>query len=109
VLLNDPTFVEAARAFAGRILQVGGTTTSERLDFAFRQAACRTADARERQLLEALLGESRRYYGNHSEKAGQLVTIGLAPHADGLDKVELASWTIVARTILNLNEVITRN
>lgn len=109
VLLNDPTFVEAARAFAGRILQEGGATTSERLDFAFRQAACRTAAADERQLLEGLLVESRRYYENHSEQAGQLVTIGLSPPPNGLNKAELASWTIVARTILNLNEVITRN
>ena len=109
VLLNDPTFVETARAFASRILQEGGTTTSGRLDFAFRQAVCRTADADERQLLEGLLKEGHRYYENHSGEAGRLVTIGLAPLPQGLDKVELASWTIVARTILNLNEVITRN
>jgi hypothetical protein len=109
VLLNDPTFVEAARAFAGRILQEGGTTTSNRLDFAFRQATCRTADADERRLLEEILAESHAYYAKHFEAADQLLKIGLAPNPDGLDKVELVSWTIVARTILNMNEVISRN
>jgi hypothetical protein len=109
VLLNDPTFVEAARAFAGRILQEGGTTTSERLDFAFRQATCRPADADERELLEGLLAESHGYYAKHSDAADQLLKIGLTPCPESLDRVELASWTIVARTVLNMNQVITRH
>jgi hypothetical protein len=109
VLLNDPTFVEAARVFAGRILQEGGPTTRERVDFGYRQATCRTADADEHRQLEALLERSVRYYTNHTDAAGQLLKIGNAPNPAGLNPVELAAWTIAARTIINMNEVISRN
>ncbi|MEX0614212.1 MAG: PSD1 and planctomycete cytochrome C domain-containing protein [Pirellulales bacterium] len=109
VLLNDPTFVEAARAFAVRILLEGGATVQERVNFAFRQAALRDADTEEQQLLNKLVTRSGRYYQVHPEAAGQLLGIGLAQVPDNLNQVELASWTIVARVVLNLSEVTTRN
>lgn len=108
-LLNDPSFAEAARAFAGRILREGGATTDDRLNFAFREAASRTADAEEQQVLSDLLARSTSYYENNPEAAEKLLGIGLAPRPKNMNPVELASWTIVARTVLNLNEVITRN
>ena len=79
VLLNDPTFVEAARSFSGRILQEGGTTTSERIDFAYRQATSRPADNDEKQRLETLLVTSRQYYLKHPKEAHELLSIGLSP------------------------------
>jgi Protein of unknown function (DUF1549)/Protein of unknown function (DUF1553)/Planctomycete cytochrome C len=109
VLLNDPTFTEAARAFAGRIVKEGGRTTSDRLNFAFREAVSRPADTEEQQVLDALLTRGKTYYKNNPKKAEQLLKVGLAPQAKGIDASELASWTIVARTVLNLNEVFTRN
>ncbi len=78
VLLNDPTFVEAARAFAARILQEGGPTTEERLNFAFRQAVSREADAEEQKLLSNLLTNGLDYYGAHREAVEQLLGIGLS-------------------------------
>src|SRR6185369_8224239 len=51
VLLHDPTFVEASRAFATRILREGGATTEDRVKFAFRQAVCRLPDAEEQTVL----------------------------------------------------------
>jgi hypothetical protein len=41
VLLNDPTYVEAARAFAGRIAERGGDTFEARIDWAFERALSR--------------------------------------------------------------------
>lgn len=108
VMLNDPTFVEAARAFASRILQEGGPTTTDRLHFAFRQATSRAPDERERQLLEQLLTRSLSVY-QRGDDAENLLNVGMSPHPTNLDKRELAAWTIVARAILNLGEVITRN
>jgi hypothetical protein len=108
VLLNDPSYVEAARAFACRILQEGGATTDERINFAFRQAMCRSADATELQSLQTLLAQSQRFYAGRPDAAIALLTIGLSPVPKEIDKAELASWTIAARTVLNLNEVITR-
>jgi hypothetical protein len=109
VLLNDPSFVEASKMFAARILQEGGSTTDDRLDFAFRQAASRKASDDERQSLADLLERSRKYYDEHPDAADNLLAIGLKPAPEGLDRPELAAWTIVARTTLNLHEVITRD
>ncbi|MEX2170316.1 MAG: PSD1 and planctomycete cytochrome C domain-containing protein [Pirellulales bacterium] len=108
-LLNDPSFAEAARAFAGRILEEGGATTADRLNFALREATSRPADAEEQQVLGDLLAQSLGYYQENPEAADKLLGIGLAPRPENLNPVELASWMIVARTVLNLNEVITRN
>lgn len=109
VLLNDPSFVEAAREFAGRILEEGGSTTHDRLNFALRQAASRSATDKEQLILSNLLAESQDYYRSHPAEAKQFLGIGLKPPPTNLDSVELAAWTIVARATLNLNEVTTRN
>jgi hypothetical protein len=78
VLLNDPTFVEAAQAFAKRILAERGTSIDSRLDFAFREAVSRKPDAFERNILKKLLTSQK--------------------------TKEEAAWTTVARGILNLAE-----
>jgi hypothetical protein len=109
VLLNDPTFMEADRAFAARILEEGGQTTKDRLNYAFRQAVSRDADAEEHQVLERMFAQSFSYYSEHREAAEQLLKTGIKPAPGNLDKVDLASWTLVARVVLNLSEVITRN
>jgi len=109
VMLNDPTFVEASRAFAARILHQGGTTDVDRLDFAFRQAVSRRPLDGERELLESLRSKSRDYYAAHSAEADRMLHVGLKPTPEGLDHIELATWTVVARAILNMNEAISRN
>ncbi len=108
-LLNDPTFVEAARVFAERIVREGGDTTRSRLDFAFLRAVSRQPDADERRVLGELLASDLAHYQADATAAGELTSTGKAPPAQGLDVAELAAWTSVARAILNLNETITRN
>jgi hypothetical protein len=108
VLLNDPSFVEASRVFAARILQEGGTTIDDRINFAFRQATSRDADEEEQHMLTQLLARSLNYYES-DDAASKLLSVGLVTHSPHLDKRELAAWTIVARAILNLGEVVTRN
>jgi hypothetical protein len=109
VLLNDPTFTEAARALAARILRDGGKTRVDRLNFAFREAVLRPADDKEQGVLDSLLTRSQKYYKANPQKADELLSIGLTPKPKRIDPIELASWTIVARAVLNLNEVYTRN
>jgi hypothetical protein len=108
VTLNDPSFVEAARVFAAHVLQEGGVTTTDRLNFAFRQATSRTPDDAERQLLENLLQRSQAYY-EQNDVVDELLNVGIAKLPTDIDKRELAAWTLVARAILNSGEVITRN
>jgi hypothetical protein len=72
-------------------------------------AASRAATKKEHKVLAALLAQSGDYYRKHPADVEKLLRIGLKPAPPQLDAVELASWTIVARATLNLNEVTTRN
>ena len=108
VLLNDPTFVEAARVFAERILSEGGKTFDERLSFAYQQVLSRPPTDGERKLLEQLFQKQHQRYTADPKAAAELCGSGIAPVATHLNQSELATWTTLARTILNLHETITR-
>jgi hypothetical protein len=109
-LLNDPSFVEAARAFAQRIVRAPvGDAPEDRLQFAMREALSRPADSYEQQQLLTLLADCRSYYHANPSAASELLAVGQAPVDSKCDPIELASWTGVARALLNLHEVITRN
>jgi hypothetical protein len=105
-LLNDPTFVEAARLFAARLLTAGAGDEA-RLQQAYRLALARESQPREREALRGLLARQREQYRANPEDAAKLLQTGLAPVPAG-DAVELAAWTQVARVILNLQDTITR-
>ena len=109
LLLNDPTFVEAARALALRILEHGGDDDRAKLRYAYRRSLAREATDEELQVLEQLLAKHRDHYQNHESEAAALESNGLWQTPEGVDLVELASWTNVARAVLNLHETITRN
>jgi len=106
-LLNDPTYVESARVFAARILKDGGPTDDARLAWAFRRAVSRAPKPEELAILQKLLAKHREEF--RATPAGeQLQRTGLAPAPESIDKTELAAWTSIARTILNLHETVTR-
>ncbi len=109
VLLNDPTYVEAARVFAVRILREGGASFEDRLRWAYARALARAPREEEVRVLGELLRKHEAEYGTNQEAAGRLVATGLATAPKDLNVVELAGWTSVARAILNLPEVITRS
>ncbi len=109
VLLNDPTYVEAARAFAARILGECKGTTDERLKWAWQQALQRDPDAAETKTMSKLLDDRLADYRKDVASAEELLKNGAAPVPTGLDKSELAAWTHVARVLLNLHETITRS
>src|SRR5262249_47822598 len=108
VLLNDPTYLEAARVFAGLILAQGGTAFEDRLRWAYARALGRPPGGSEVQILSELFRKHRPEYQAKPEEASRIVAAGLAPVPNDLNVVELAGWTSVARAILNLPEVITR-
>ncbi|MCA9135175.1 MAG: PSD1 domain-containing protein [Planctomycetales bacterium] len=108
VLLNDPTFVEAARVFAERIMREGGDNDDQRLDWAYRNAVSRSPDDSVRQPLLDLYHQHLTHYQANEDDAKQLIAHGGAAVAKDLDAAQLAAWTSVARVILNLHETITR-
>ena len=110
VLLNDPTFIEAARVFAKKVVDEGGTSDNERIRFAFQRAVSRNPDDTEMSLLMQLLKNSRDTYQRDPQAAKELLQTGLKDgSAKENDPVELAAWTSVARGLLNMHETITRN
>jgi hypothetical protein len=108
VLLNDPIFVEAARAFGERIMREGGDSFDSRLRFACWTALSRPPGAEETAVLRRLYHSRRARYSTDREAASNLIRAGEAPVPDDLDTAELAAWASLARAILNLNETITR-
>jgi Protein of unknown function (DUF1553)/Protein of unknown function (DUF1549)/Planctomycete cytochrome C len=108
VLLNDPTYVEAARVLAAKILRDGGKGDADRLAFAFRQVLGRKPRPAEAELLLALLARHRRDYQADKEAAEGLLAIGQTPVGKDVDRQALASWTSITRVLLNLHETITR-
>ena len=106
VLLNDPTFVEAARALAGRLLEEQ-QTDAERIKNAFRIVISRSPNDAEQETLLQLLKLSRAEYADAPEAAGELLTIGEST-VPTHPQAELAAWTTIARTVLNLSEATTR-
>lgn len=108
VLLNDPTYVEAARVFAGRVTREGGGSPSERLAFAFGEILGRKPRAAEEKILLGLFEKHLAQYKAEAEAAKQVIQVGESKATEGIDAIELAAWTSVARAILNLHETISR-
>ena len=106
VLLNDPTYVEAARVFAERIL-TSAPTAEDRIRWAFQQALGRSPSQEEHAELHSLLSDELAWYADHADEAGKLLAVGQAPIPD-LDPSEHAAWTAVARALFNTHEFVTR-
>ncbi|MEC7565683.1 MAG: DUF1549 and DUF1553 domain-containing protein, partial [Planctomycetota bacterium] len=107
ILLNDITFVEAARVYAQRILQEY-TDPTERLSALFREALHRSPNEEERVLLAQILEKARTYYEKHPEHRTALLKVGEAPVDDKIDMTELAAFTNVANVVFNTDEYLTR-
>ncbi|MBI2685579.1 MAG: PSD1 domain-containing protein [Acidobacteria bacterium] len=110
VLLNDPTFVEAARVFAQNTLRGAGAATPEaRVNWAFRRALGRMPSAEERGILLDLYRKAAAKFDGDPAGARAFTNAGDAPALVGANPVELAATMTVTRAILNLHETITRN
>jgi mono/diheme cytochrome c family protein len=105
VLLNDETFVEAARVLGARSgLQAG--SEQARLCELWRTVLVREPRPEEVGLLSGLLTRQRKRFAADPAAAGKLLAIGTAPRPVG-DPVEPAAWTVVAQAVLNLDEAVT--
>ncbi|MEY5015968.1 MAG: hypothetical protein RIS92_2326, partial [Verrucomicrobiota bacterium] len=106
VLLNDPTFVESARALAAS--SVGkGANNEARLDWMFRKVLQRVASPVERKTLLELAGRHQAGFAADRTSAKDVLAVGLAARPEG-DEADIAAWTSVARVLLNLHETVSR-
>jgi Protein of unknown function (DUF1553)/Protein of unknown function (DUF1549)/Planctomycete cytochrome C len=107
-LLNDPVFLEAARAFAANILRSGEGLDRE-LNWAFLKALNRTATGEELVVLRGLHQRSLVSFESGESNAKEFLAVGDAAAPAELNREKLAAMMTVARAILNLHETITRN
>ena len=107
-LLNDPIYVEAARVFAGRAVE-SGKGFAAALDWIFDRALNRAPRAEERSVLRGLYERSLKRFAADPAAARDLLGEGEAPQPGNTDAVRVAATAAVARAVLNLHELITRN
>jgi hypothetical protein len=105
-LLNDPSFVEAARVLAEKVTAEGVADVPTMLDRLAYRVLGRPLRDHEKGSLTEFHARQLDYYKGAPEDAGKLLSVGLSPHPDPTP--ELATWTSVARVFLNLHETITR-
>jgi hypothetical protein len=108
-LMNDVQHVEAARALAERVLAEGGKAPADRIAFAFKVVLARAPSAEELDVLEGELKVHLARYAKAPDGAKKLIAVGESKPRDGLKPEELAAYTLVASTLLNLDETLTRN
>jgi hypothetical protein len=108
VLMNDPVYVEASRAFAQRILREGGASFEGRLTHAFKVALSRTPTRFERATLEKSFQSYLKNFEQDRVAASKLVHVGASQPPVDADISELAAWTVIANTLLNLDELVTK-
>ena len=108
VLLNDPTYVEASRALAETMLRDGGGAPQERLRSGYARTLGRAPSELETRLLGQLAQEQEAKFRNAPQQARDLLQVGELRADPSLDPADLAAWTVVASSILNLDEAISK-
>jgi hypothetical protein len=108
VCWNDPQFVEAARHLAQAALREGGATPESRLDYAARRLLSRPLRPEESRPLAATAGALLAYYQSHADEAKQLLAVGQSKADPSVDVPTLAAWTMLANTMMNLDEVLNK-
>jgi hypothetical protein len=109
VTLNDPQFLEAARALAERLIKSDRSDTAARIDLCYQLSVSRPAAPREVEILTRLFEKNLAMFKAKPEEAKQFLAAGESPRDETIDATEHAAWMVVAQTILNLDESLTRN
>lgn len=107
-LMNDPTFVEASRKLAERVLN-GADSEEGRLALAWKICLCRAPREVEQDAFLSVLRIARERFEKDPVGAGKLLTVGHSPHDSRLPQAELAAWTTLMSMLQNLDEAITRH
>jgi hypothetical protein len=109
VLMNDPTYLEAARVLAQRDLHEAGASEADRLRYVFRLVDDREPSTQEFEILSKLYQKERDHYLSDKKAAEKLISVGESKPDPKLEPAELAAWMLVSSTILNMDESVTKN
>jgi mono/diheme cytochrome c family protein len=109
VLLNDPQFVEASRAFAERLMKEGGPDLRSKVAYAFKLSTARRATEQEIDIVVNVYRAELEEYKSNSAAVDEFLSVGIFKHDPSLDRSELAAWSTVASMLLNLDETISKS
>jgi hypothetical protein len=107
-LLNDPTYVEAARGLAERMMTEGGKTLDSRFGYGMKLLLGSEPSSETRSVLRRSHARYLKHFRKNRESAQEFVSIGKSIPAESLDPVELAAYTVVASVMLNLDATVTK-
>ena len=108
VLMNDVTYLEAARKLAERMLTEGGASPSQRIEYAYKLALARPPKPAEAPVLLKILDHYALRYREDPKAAAGILGAGESVRNGRVDTAELAAYAAIAGVILNLDEVITK-
>ena len=106
--LNDPQFVEAARALAQRALEHGGPTDVDRVDFLARRLLARPFRPEETAVVQTSLARLSAFYHSQPDQAAQLLTVGESKADAASEPATLAAWTMLVNELMNLDEFLNK-
>lgn len=108
VTLNDEQFVEAARAFAQRILKSQKNSLADKINWAFELATGHPADSLRQEVLQNAYNHQFKTFNKEPHRARELLAVGESPRDESISRAEHATWTVLASMILNLDETMNR-
>ncbi|MDB4331437.1 PSD1 and planctomycete cytochrome C domain-containing protein [bacterium] len=108
VLLNDVQFIEAARKFAEKVMQLPNLPDDEKIVFAFRSVVSRYPSEAETKRLKNHFANYLEHFNQNPKDAGELLSVGESVRDESLDAPRVAAWTLVTHLLLNLSETITK-
>jgi len=108
VTLNDPQFVEAARALAQATLMRGGQNPDLQIDFIARRLLARPFRPTELSVVRTSLKKLSAFYHSHPDLAARLLTVGESKADPSLEPATLAAWTMLANELMNLDEFLNK-
>jgi hypothetical protein len=107
-VLNEPTFVEAARSLAQRMILEGGSRSADRVRYGFKLLLAHQPNPQKQQILLGALSDYQSHFNQHQEDAKQFLSVGDSKPNDAIPGPELAAYTMLASVMLNMDEAITR-
>ena len=108
-LMNDVTYLEAARKMAERMMREGGSTAAERIAYGFELATARRPSDREAEVLLENFRYNRDRFQSDPGAASKYLNGGEAKRDETLDVREHAAYSVLASLILNLDSTVTKN
>jgi mono/diheme cytochrome c family protein len=108
VTLNDPQFIEAARALAEAALKEPDPSPEFCIDHIVRRLLCRPLRPQEMTIVAASLAKLSAYYQSHPDQAAKLLAVGESKPDPSIEPASLAAWTMLANQLMNLDEFLNK-